>query len=317
MEYDMSVSIIIPTYNRPDLLKVALNSCRQQTILPQEIIIGDDSPDDKTSIMLSTEYRNMPFELMYYHNNPPLKQAGNVDFLIKQVRTKYVMILHDDDWLLPCALGLLLNAFTENPQIIAAFGKQYVVENKGNYNLHRSEKFNEYCNRTEEYSGLIKTARHASLRRQFPSNGFLVKSDIAKNIGYIDPEAGNAVDFSFSFRMGELNQTVFFVNQYVSFYRETDVSITKSKINDSGYTSYRKVWNYKPDDHELFALRERFLKQMCPIGIASGAKNGHFSDALTWYISCFHRNKIFTLGGIRRLIWIIKALLICRPRNND
>jgi glycosyltransferase involved in cell wall biosynthesis len=43
-----NVSIVIPTRNRPYDLKKLLNSIRVQTILPKEIIIIDDSCDEKT-----------------------------------------------------------------------------------------------------------------------------------------------------------------------------------------------------------------------------------------------------------------------------
>lgn len=36
------VSLIVSTYNRPDALRVCLDSVKQQTILPYEVIIGDD-----------------------------------------------------------------------------------------------------------------------------------------------------------------------------------------------------------------------------------------------------------------------------------
>ena len=43
-----TISILIPTYNRLDVLINALDSVYEQTILPNEIIIGDDSTNDLT-----------------------------------------------------------------------------------------------------------------------------------------------------------------------------------------------------------------------------------------------------------------------------
>jgi len=42
------VSIIIPTYKRPDLIKRAIRSILNQTYQDFEIVIIDDSPDDET-----------------------------------------------------------------------------------------------------------------------------------------------------------------------------------------------------------------------------------------------------------------------------
>ena len=44
----MNVSVIIPTYNRKNLLKRALHSAIGQTFVPHEIIVVDDGSSDGT-----------------------------------------------------------------------------------------------------------------------------------------------------------------------------------------------------------------------------------------------------------------------------
>ena len=43
------VSLIVSTYNRPDALRVCLDSVKHQTILPYEVIIGDDGSRSETA----------------------------------------------------------------------------------------------------------------------------------------------------------------------------------------------------------------------------------------------------------------------------
>ena len=43
-----SISICIPTYQRPKFIQEALYSVFKQTLQPLEIVIGDDSRDDLT-----------------------------------------------------------------------------------------------------------------------------------------------------------------------------------------------------------------------------------------------------------------------------
>ena len=47
------ISVIIPTYNRCDLLKRAINSVIKQTITPKEIIVVDNGSTDQTYQMVS------------------------------------------------------------------------------------------------------------------------------------------------------------------------------------------------------------------------------------------------------------------------
>ena len=51
----MQVSVIIPTYNREKELKTCLNSILHQTKLPKEVIIVDDSDNDKVENVIKEE----------------------------------------------------------------------------------------------------------------------------------------------------------------------------------------------------------------------------------------------------------------------
>ena len=42
------ITICIPTFRRPDLLVEAIQTCFQQNYRPLEILIGDDSMDEKS-----------------------------------------------------------------------------------------------------------------------------------------------------------------------------------------------------------------------------------------------------------------------------
>ena len=52
----MRTSLIITTYNRPDALNFVLQSVKNQTILPDEVIIADDGSSNETSFLIE-EYR--------------------------------------------------------------------------------------------------------------------------------------------------------------------------------------------------------------------------------------------------------------------
>src|SRR4051812_46032781 len=116
----MKIAVCIPTYNRPDLLSEALQSCLNQTILPREILIGDDSFDNKTGKLINQIALSSAVKIRYFHNDPSLGQAINVNSLFKNVKEELTMLLHDDDTLLPDALENLLKCFTEHGDIDAA-----------------------------------------------------------------------------------------------------------------------------------------------------------------------------------------------------
>ncbi len=56
----MKVSVIIPTYHRPYLLKETIDSVLAQTVRPYEILIGDDSKNDETADLVQKEISKCP-----------------------------------------------------------------------------------------------------------------------------------------------------------------------------------------------------------------------------------------------------------------
>ncbi len=60
--------MLIPTYNRPEYFKEALESVINQTYRNIEIIIGDDSTNDETENLIKENYLNNYDNIKYYHN---------------------------------------------------------------------------------------------------------------------------------------------------------------------------------------------------------------------------------------------------------
>jgi glycosyltransferase involved in cell wall biosynthesis len=89
------VSVLIPAYNRPHLLELALQSALHQTYQHIEIIIGDDSTNNEVQEIVKPyleEYDN----LIYYKNEKNLALANFYKLYDKATGT-YINYLMDDD----------------------------------------------------------------------------------------------------------------------------------------------------------------------------------------------------------------------------
>ena len=93
--FNQLVSICVPTYQRPDLLRQAIASCLAQTYSDIEIIVCDDSKDDASKQMVQS--LNKSQKIRYYQNRPALGQAGNVNRLFDLAQGDRLVLLHDDD----------------------------------------------------------------------------------------------------------------------------------------------------------------------------------------------------------------------------
>ncbi|MDA1738558.1 glycosyltransferase family 2 protein [Bacillus cereus] len=91
------VSILIPTYNRPYYFKIALESALAQTYPNIEIIVGDDSTNDETEILMQTHYLPNHKHITYIRNATNLGQFHNALMLVEQSHGEYINFLMDDD----------------------------------------------------------------------------------------------------------------------------------------------------------------------------------------------------------------------------
>ncbi|MBL7921772.1 MAG: glycosyltransferase family 2 protein [Bacteroidia bacterium] len=89
------VSICIPAYKQPLLLKKAIDSVLMQTYTNYEIIVSDDTPDD--SVKKIVEAYNEP-KPRYFKNKIALGSPENWNNAVKQAKGNYIKILHHDDY---------------------------------------------------------------------------------------------------------------------------------------------------------------------------------------------------------------------------
>ena len=223
------VSVCIPTYNRPSLLTEAIVSCLDQTYRPLELLVGDDSQDNASAELINTFRLDNGIALRYRQNRPPLGQAGNVNDLFSRASGDRIVLLHDDDLLLPDAIEALSNCWISHPNLTAAFGKQYFISATGKVSESESECANKAFFRTPAHAGLQKSALASALVQQFPNDGFMIRSDVAKRVRLRERgEVGDAPDFDFGIRVAFENSEFYFLDKYTCKYRHTPNSLAHS-----------------------------------------------------------------------------------------
>ena len=86
------ISVIIPTYNRCDLLKRAINSVIKQTITPKEIIVVDNGSTDQTYKMVSSLFPEINY---FIEKKRGVSAARNKGIL--ESKSKWIAFLDSDD----------------------------------------------------------------------------------------------------------------------------------------------------------------------------------------------------------------------------
>lgn len=136
------VSIIIPTYNRPELLKRAINSVLSQTYPNIEIIVIDDASEMDIN-RFKKDFPNILF-LQNSENRGPCHSRNRG---IKEASSDYINFLDDDDILFPEKIERQVARFLEsddpNLGMVTAYaldersGTEYVRKNMAKGDLYR------------------------------------------------------------------------------------------------------------------------------------------------------------------------------------
>ena len=114
------VSVLIPTYNQPKYFRLALESAIAQDYPNIEIIVSDDSTDDRVKNVFD-EYRNCGRDIRYLKHGESYKDefigertVMNMENLLEQAQGEFVNILFHDDLIYPKKISTMIRFFWED-----------------------------------------------------------------------------------------------------------------------------------------------------------------------------------------------------------
>lgn len=114
------LSVIVPTYKRPQLLKKTIESIVSQEIdFDYEIVIvdneGQESLQRSTTEDVVVHFENAP--ILYAQNRKNISSTDNWNMCLALARGKWICMVHDDDVLLPGCLKEMQKMLENNPHI--------------------------------------------------------------------------------------------------------------------------------------------------------------------------------------------------------
>ncbi|SFU95516.1 glycosyltransferase family 2 protein [Halomonas korlensis] len=121
---DCSVSIIIPAYNVEKYLKAALDSIKEQTELPDEVILIDDGSSDSTLAVAKAFALPVPYQVVSVENGG----QGNARNLgVSLASSEYVYFFDSDDLLTKNFVSTIKDQirYNQRPDIILFSGESF------------------------------------------------------------------------------------------------------------------------------------------------------------------------------------------------
>ena len=187
-----ALSICIPAYNRPVLVRRALESVIGgiDADAAFEVVVADDSTDPSVHSAIRDVTRDWTGRFRYAPNTPRLGLAANFNRCVELAQGRYVLLLHDDDYLLPGAVSTILDVIersTETDRVLL-FGVQ-VVDESGRVIRRQAAAVERYLRPAEALRRLLDEASFV----RFPA--IVVRKDAYDEVGKFDTEVGNPTDF--------------------------------------------------------------------------------------------------------------------------
>ena len=131
MENSPLVSIIIPTFNRPEYFKIALESALNQTYKNFEIFISDNSTTDDTENLIQPYLEKYPCIKYFRHENFTASDNWNFARHYNNPDAEFVNWLLDDDLFYPQKLEVMVEVLRQNPDCSLCSSVRDVIDEKG------------------------------------------------------------------------------------------------------------------------------------------------------------------------------------------
>jgi glycosyltransferase involved in cell wall biosynthesis len=114
------VSILIPTYNRAQLLQQALNSALKQHYRNIQIIVSDNASIDDTQTVLN---QGTDTRVIKYRQVKNVGSIKNINTCLSLSTGEYILVLSDDDLLMPDCISSMVEQFLAHPSATIAYGQ--------------------------------------------------------------------------------------------------------------------------------------------------------------------------------------------------
>lgn len=135
------VSVVVPVYNRENLVYKTLDSLKKQTYRPIQLVIVDDGSKDGTVAVLDdfkAENEGKDFSIIIYEKNnsgaPSARNAG-----IKLSEGTYLQFLDSDDMLSPDKINIQVKALEESGADMAICDFRYIHPDQSANRVVRNE----------------------------------------------------------------------------------------------------------------------------------------------------------------------------------
>ncbi len=228
-------SVIVPTYNRAGLLKLALESIHAQDYDDFGVIVLDNASTDDTPQLMQTITAHDPRVTHVRHpQNIGLWRNWNLAFELN--RSPYISTFHDDDIMLSGFLRETANVLDQHPSVGSVLVQVEYIDQSGK--VFGTQDVGDLPDGLMSGLCLLELAVDGRHQGIFPPN-IVFRASAARDAGpIISPHTHHQQDLNFYNRVAARHD-VFFLRKILAQYRMHSGSETERQARElTGHTWY-------------------------------------------------------------------------------
>jgi glycosyltransferase involved in cell wall biosynthesis len=248
----MNVSIAIATFNGEKFIRDQLDSIINQTLIPNEIVICDDSSSDDTFSIVKNYARNFKSIVCFkiFKNETNLGYTANFERAMSLCKGELILLCDQDDFWLPTKVETIVHLAKSHPEYYVFVNNAELTDHDLNpLNIFTIDQYRISNKSLETY----KLGCCCSIRKDYLSKLFPFPKKI---VGHEEWVVGIA----------EILKKKYIHHEVLQFYRRHDSNVSDTSI------SHKKKFNFS----SLFIYQLKFYIDILINSRALNSDNGIF-----------------------------------------
>ncbi|MEC4984284.1 MAG: glycosyltransferase family 2 protein [Oscillatoria sp. PMC 1068.18] len=213
------ISVCIPTFNRANLLKTAVESVFQQTATDWELIVCDDGSPDETPELMS-RYQEKDERVNYLRHPDNIGKSNNMRSGFVAATGEYFLKFDDDDRLTPEFLAKTSAILDTHPEIDFVGTDHWIID-VDNIRDESATKINsQRWGRSQLAEGTVTDLLTVVFVRQsFQIGATLFRRETLQSVGYMLPNIQNCEDNDLFVRLALAGKRGYYLPEKLMEYR--------------------------------------------------------------------------------------------------
>lgn len=200
------VLIAIPTLNRPDFVRQAVQSVREQSFQDWRMVLSDNAsrPEAAQSVRDFVQELGDP-RISYWLQPKNIREYGNCCWLFEQCREDYFVVLHDDDLLEPAHIATAVQRLDGHPDVVCFFSDARLIDAQGVVSPERTRHYLRDRGREGHPGGPMRILEPLMKTGFVPISGTVFRHTALQASGFVDDDCFGLWPFELNLllRLGE------------------------------------------------------------------------------------------------------------------